>query len=303
MKDTRNRVMKILRPIWILMAVGFMTHLVTTHWNSVIALRQSLLPWQPITCFLLIIAGKLLYTEVVRSILVTVNAKIRFGDAFYAHNVSQLGKYIPGSVWQFLALYEIYKRYGVTSLQAFRMLLLENSLQLATALILGLGTIPIFEALILNFISWPILALIGTAGLGILAILIFMENVRARVLPLVRNLWAHRILALRVSLLFLGMWILIGLSASALFASYKNVSPLFVITLFAISFVVGFAAPFAPAGIGVRDVIFVIGLTGFVEPEVAALLAIGHRILYILADILCGASAWVAFKRPFRSAY
>jgi uncharacterized membrane protein YbhN (UPF0104 family) len=288
--------MQVLRAAWILLAIGFIAHLVVTRWGAVEELRRTLAIWQPIVCLLLILAGKLIHTEVVRSMIGAVNSQSRFRDAFYAHNVSQLGKYIPGAIWQFVALYEIYRRYGITSSQAVQMMLLENGSMVATSSLLGLAAAPVFLLLLQSFLSWPLIAVLVAAAIVALTALALTKRFADRVRVVLHSSWRYRFLVVRVVLLFLAMWILIGLSAAALFAGYEALSPLYVIALFGMSFVIGFAAPFAPAGIGVRDVVFAVGLTGIVEPQAAAFITIGHRILYIAADLIFGGSAWLAHR-------
>jgi uncharacterized membrane protein YbhN (UPF0104 family) len=295
-KTLRRRGMQVMRAAWILLAIGFIAHLVITRWEAVLELRHTLAIWQPIACLLLILAGKLLHTEVVRSMIGAVNPQSRFGDAFYAHNVSQLGKYIPGAIWQFVALYEIYRRYGITSSQAVQMMLLENGAMVATSSFIGLGAAPVFLLLLQAYLSWPLIAAIGAAATVALTALLLTRRFASRAVLVLRSIWRYRGLVMRVVLLFLAMWVLIGLSTAALFAGYEAISPLYLIALFAMSFVIGFAAPFAPAGIGVRDVVFAVGLAGIVEPQAAAFITIGHRILFIAADLIFGGSAWCAHR-------
>jgi uncharacterized membrane protein YbhN (UPF0104 family) len=295
-KTLRQQSMQALRAAWILLAIGFIAQLVVTRWGAVQELRRTLAVWQPIACLLLILAGKLLHTEVVRSMIGAVNPRSRFSDAFYAHNVSQLGKYIPGAIWQFVALYEIYRRYGITSSQAVQMMLLENGSMVATSSLLGLAAAPVFLLMLQAYLSWPLIAVIFAAGIVALTALALTKRFSNRVRVVLHSAWRYRILVVRVVVLFLTMWVVIGLSAAALFAGYEAVSPLYLIALFGMSFVIGFAAPFAPAGIGVRDMVFAVGLAGIVEPQAAAFITIGHRILYIAADLIFGGSAWLAYR-------
>jgi hypothetical protein len=126
--------MKVLRLGWACLALGFVLYFVATRWETVVELQRSVELWQPIASLILIISGKLFYTKVVYLILATVNVNSGFHEAFYAYNISQLGKYIPGSIWQFIGRHEIYRRYGISSGQAFQFMALETILMLSTAL-------------------------------------------------------------------------------------------------------------------------------------------------------------------------
>jgi uncharacterized membrane protein YbhN (UPF0104 family) len=294
--SVRPRAIRILRFLWILLAVGFVVHFCVTRWATVVELRESLALRQLAGCFLLIVAGKLVYTEVVRRTLAMVGSTGGFRDAFYAYNVSQLGKYIPGSIWQFVGRFEIYRRYGVESAQAFQIMILENGLMLGTAVLIGLGAVPTLAVLATRAMPPQWLVLAAAAVLAGIALSLLHGGWRARLLAMAGMIWRHRDLVAILAGLFVAMWIVLGLSALVLFSGYADIPALFMIALFAVSYVVGFAAVFAPAGIGVRDVVFTVGLTGIVDPEIAVLLTIGHRLIYILADVVCGLSAWAASR-------
>ncbi|MET0427919.1 MAG: lysylphosphatidylglycerol synthase domain-containing protein [Microvirga sp.] len=292
----RSRAVRILRFLWILLAVGFVVHFCATRWATVLQLQRSLTAGQLAGCLLLIVAGKLVYTDVVRRTLAMVGSTGGFGEAFYAYNVSQLGKYIPGSIWQFVGRYEIYRRYGVGPGQAFQIMVLENGLMLGTALLIGAGAVPALAILVTRAMAPQWLAVAGAAVL-VGAVLSFLHGgLRARLLAIARTIGRHRALVAIIAGLFVAMWVLLGLSTLVLFSGYADIPAPFMIALFAVSYVVGFAAIFAPAGIGVRDVVFTVGLTGMVDPQIALLLTIGHRLVYILADVLCGATAWAVSR-------
>ncbi|MGO4706738.1 lysylphosphatidylglycerol synthase domain-containing protein [Microvirga sp. 2MCAF38] len=284
--------MKVLRVAWVLLAVGFVVHFVGTRWATVLELAQALKLWQPIAALLLIVAGKTVYAEIVRLTLTAVGASIGFRDALYAYNVSQLGKYIPGSIWQFVGRYEIYRRHGVDSARIVQVMILENGLMLGTAFLVGLGAVPSFADLALEFLTRNGVVIVGAISILAAAGVAVVLKWRRRVGQLLETFWKNRALVWKVAALFVLMWCLLGLSVVALFAGYADISPAFTISLFSLSYMVGFVAIFAPAGIGVRDVMFTIGLTGLVEPQVALLITIGHRLIYIVADLACGFYAW-----------
>jgi len=70
-----------------------------------------------------------------------------------------------------------------------------------------------------------------------------------------------------------------------------------VIGLFALSYVAGFVTIFAPAGVGVREAVFTIGLAGILPVEAALVDAVGHRIIYMLADAVLGLMGWAVYGK------
>jgi uncharacterized membrane protein YbhN (UPF0104 family) len=61
-----------------------------------------------------------------------------------------------------------------------------------------------------------------------------------------------------------------------------------VLSLFALSYASGFVSIFAPAGFGVREAVLAAGLAIFISAPVALGVALIHRVLYVLADLMLG---------------
>jgi hypothetical protein len=285
-----------MRTGWILLALGFLAWFLAQRWSDATAMLDSLALWQPIAAFALMLAGKLVFVEVVRRILEAANAGRGIWLPFRAYSLSQLGKYIPGSIWQFVGRYGIYRSYGMASGRAVQFMLLENVLLIAVAFLISLGALPNFLDLALEWVSPPILAASVLAALvGLLGVFGLSARVRGRVAVAVATGWRHRRLVVSVAGLFAVMWVLFGLSAYVLLAGEqveRPAFPLFVISLYALSYVVGFVVVFAPAGVGIREAVFTVGLAGLIAPEGALILAVSHRLLYVLADLLMGMVAW-----------
>jgi uncharacterized membrane protein YbhN (UPF0104 family) len=94
-------------------------------------------------------------------------------------------------------------------------------------------------------------------------------------LAVLNSLWAHRSVVGLVVSLFALMWILMGLSIYLLVLEVRDVSVIYVVSLFALSFILGFVAIFAPAGLGIREAVITAGLAAFVGVPIAA--GGGHR--------------------------
>jgi glycosyltransferase 2 family protein len=284
--------MRALRVIWVLSALGFLLYFVVTRWPTVIELTRSLNVWQPILSLILLVAAKLAYTEVVHLTLRALDRKAGFGQAFHAYSVSQIGKYIPGSIWQFVGRYDIYRGYGLHSRHVVELLVLENALMLAVALLVGSTAAIKIGIPILTIVPPLGVAVTGlAAAAAVVAAVLFLPSLAARLGRLAQICWRDRGLVVRVSVMFLAMWILLGLSAYVLFAKQPGVSLPYVVSLFALSYVIGFAVVFAPAGVGVREAVLALGLASVMSPEDALLLAVGHRIVYVASDLFCAGVA------------
>ncbi|MCG7888370.1 MAG: hypothetical protein JAY93_20245 [Candidatus Thiodiazotropha taylori] len=71
--------------------------------------------------------------------------------------------------------------------------------------------------------------------------------------------------------------------------SASEIGLVFIIGLYAFSYAIGFAVPFAPAGIGIRESVLVLGLAPFLDINTAIILAALNRVFYIFIEIILAA--------------
>jgi uncharacterized membrane protein YbhN (UPF0104 family) len=77
-------------------------------------------------------------------------------------------------------------------------------------------------------------------------------------------------------------------------------SPIHVIALagaYGVAVVAGFAALFVPAGLGVREGVFALAMSGLLPATEALFLAIGVRLAVSIAEILAAAITHLPFDR------
>lgn len=300
----RNMLVRVARVVWLAAALGFIGWFLATRWEEALGHLAALSPWQPFAAFALLMAAKFAYVEVVRRGLEAVGGQGGWRLALAAYGLSGLGKYVPGSIWQFVGRFDIYRSRGVGTQQAIGLIMLENAVMLVVAALVALIAAPVFFAIALEWVSLPLLAAAAAAlALAALAGLVH-PAVRARLEPIAYAGLRRRGLIVSMAGLFLAMWLLIGLSAWVLIAfgaeSGIRLAP-FVIGLFALSYVAGFVTVFAPAGVGVREAVFTIGLAGILPVEAALVVAVGHRIIYLLSDAVLGLMGWVSYAQLGRS--
>ena len=205
--------------------------------------------------------------------------------AFYA---GQLGKYLPGGVFQYVGRAGLIIRDGVEKGPAAASLLLEALASAAAAammapLALGARGIPVaLVAAVLVVVSSRLAVIAGVVrrvpGLG---------GVELRALPpLVGR--------------YLVVWCVFGvafwLTARALY-DVPFAAVLRYTGVFAAAWVVGFVIVFVPGGIGVREGIIALLLKGHLPDAEAAVLAITSRIAYTLVDLVAGIPALIAVRR------
>ena len=217
--------------------------------------------------------------------------------------LSSLARYIPGKVFQFLAVAQLSRAAGLSGAVLLTSLVVHTGMALLSALVLSAWTLPgaLFPAL-------PPLAV------GLVATIVAGVLVHPRVLNW--GVGVLRRLARRDVLRWNGRWIdgmgLLGLSVVSwilyggafwlLIASLTDVSAGAVPMLSgvnAFSFFVGYIAIITPAGLGPREVTMTELLSAMVPRSVAAVLSVASRLWTIAAEIVGGLLV-LAFTRGGR---
>jgi len=207
---------------------------------------------------------------------------------------SQLGKYVPGSVWQYAGRVGLAKARGVAARLTMISLGVEVGASAGAAAVIGLFVLP-----------WPI-ALPLALGLVLAAVWLARGRLRGRIVaglsrgvrrlvPLAPEDLAGALRASpSVAALYVPVWIAYGLAfwitARALFPVPVSDVAYFTAT-FAVGWLAGMAAVFAPGGIGVREAV----LAGLLAPRVghteAIVIAGMSRIFLTGADLVGGGAA------------
>jgi uncharacterized membrane protein YbhN (UPF0104 family) len=208
---------------------------------------------------------------------------------------SQLGKYLPGSVWQYAGRVGLAHNRGVPIQRGVVSVVAEigySAIAAAAAASLILGWVAAAGA----FLGVAALLALGFALRGRLAGL----SVRARPGPARGRLDRQSVLAaLRAAPaavgLYLVVWGIYGVAfwttGRALFAIPASDIPRYI-GVFALAWLAGVVAFFAPGGIGVREAVIAALLTSGLGPADAIVLAATSRIVLSAIDIAAAAASF-----------
>ncbi len=225
--------------------------------------------------------------------------------AVLSYLAPNLGKYIPGKVFMFAGRMELAHQIGVRRGASVSAMIFEHvSLVLAAAPFLALA---LYSGLEIR--SPLVIALI-------VAMLCFGGIFLARPRWLVNRIsWSLKRLGrppldvavsprqfLVVTGCYLAAWLCYGLAGVALldvFGIGEAVSPLMIASAFVASWLIGFFALVAPAGLGVREVVlaFLLGSGG--EQTVCYALALFARVTWSLVEICAAAVALALLGKQF----
>ncbi len=226
--------------------------------------------------FALAVAGTAAAAAIWLAILEALGARTRWRwiTLFFQ---SQLGKYIPGSVWQYAGRASAAHAHGVPVKPVGVSLPVEF-----TASGLAAGSMAAF------FLGWWGGACVGAGALLVLACARRAGSGR----PVVRA-------AVRATLLYLPVWLVFGASFWLVAHGLVQVSPAdlgFYTGAFAVAWLAGLLAVYAPGGLGVREAVLVALLSSRIGAADALVVAAGSRLSMLLADVVLAALATVAVR-------
>lgn len=218
---------------------------------------------------------------------------LRLTEAMAIFFIANLGRYVPGKVWQLAGLTYLAGRRGVSVPVASSAAVLGQVLSLGAAALVGVAFTAWSGTLNLGGESLP--WALGLAGL-ILAVTVVPPALRAIVglafkvsgkagsVPNIDPWFGGRWLAL-----YLPAWIGYGLAFGALWAAFPALPAVswgVATGAFAAGYFLGYAAIFAPAGVGVREGAMAVLLAPVVGAAQATVLAIMARLWMTSAELI-----------------
>ena len=220
--------------------------------------------------------------------------EIPFKNSCYMWAISELKRYIPGSIWSFMGRTIIFSEKGVNKKDTAKSLIIEAELFIIGSAILSVLALPfIFPGFQLQFTtlsgflvttSLVILLTLYIFSKRILSILNFQLSTLNFIFPSYPP--AENLLLILISTAALFFF---GLGNYLVIGSYLPLHPQMILELtgfFVLSFLIGYLSILTPAGFGVREGMMIYGLTKITTASVAAFASIFSRITLILAEVL-----------------
>lgn len=273
--------------VFVVVAVGVAVWALKDDFPSMVSALGQIAWWRPIVAFAGIVLGLLATAEVWKHCLAALGSPVSSRAAREIFFPAQVGKYLPGSVWPFLAQMKFARERGVPG----GMALLAGSVFLVvhtvTSVIVGALLLVSQPALVNKF---------GWAGVFVPLALIVLHpkviNFLARKLakrsgyepPVLR--WSGMV---RPLLWMLPAWLGYGLAGYVLADPFTDsVLQLAVVCTgaFALGWLVGLLVFLAPAGVGAREAVLILALTPLLGAAPAATVSLMLRVGHTLADLV-----------------
>ncbi len=250
-----------------------------------------------------VLAAFALLIEGWRRVVVGQGQRLAYPDAARIWLLASLGKYLPGKVWAIAGAAMLAERAGVARGPAVAGALLLQALALAS----GLGVLLLLGPAALRLGGGATVAGLTVAGLIGAAVIVAAGSRRvmelaARRFSVARGLAPVPPAAIVAAFLAnVAAWILYGLALSWLARGLFPATTLpwpTATAAFTAAYVVGLVALIAPAGVGPRESLLILLLSGAIGPKAALGLALASRIVLTLVEIGAALPFLAGYRRP-----
>lgn len=243
-------------------------------------------------------AQSAIWTEIVTFF----DKKVSFNKAFKIAYLSQLGRYLPGRIWQLFGMIYLAAKEGITKEEAtvsfilWQVFLTPPGLLIAVVYLFLLETGEKYHAY--SGFAW-----IGGAICIVFLVIYFLPNLFRKMINFATRLLRQpevefqlkKMVGLRVLAFYFVTWNLYGVG---FYLFLKSILPgvefnlVEIIGAWTLAYLVGYWAIILPAGIGAREAILMLLLTPIIGGDRAGVAVIGARAWSMLGELICTLLAW-----------
>ena len=278
----------------------FLVMTVVKNWTEIKNFDWHFNPWILAASFLVLLGTIFFMIILWRGLIIRLGSTISLRSAFRIFTLSALGHYVPGKVWQIVGMVYLGRRNGVRTEAGVWAALLAQLLAILSGALVTFGVLLVEQKRMLA----PLLEKLGAQSISLWLILLPLALVLAlihpRILEKVTN-WILKLFkreAIRFNLSYPGLllffllyivsWFFYGF---AFYLFLYSVAPiplsdfLLVTGSFAAAYIVGLLALFVPGGLGVREGLIALFLSGVLTAGVAVALSFAQRLWFMCAEL------------------
>lgn len=298
---------RIVQVILIGLIFYFLGKQVVENWGKVTAYHWHIRYPELIFSTALCVFTFFIMSSVWRLIILSLGKSISYRKAFKISYIANLGRYIPGKIWQVLGMVVLARREGIAEEEAVTSFGLSELFAVPSGLLAGIAFLMLSPGGIGDYANIPYMSTgLYVAGAGILLVslvTVFSPRLMEGLLNRLFALFKRQAIRLNINKslaaaiyggYFLG-WSLYGFSFWIFVRGVtEQAAPVFAVAgLFIIAYQVGYLAIFAPGGMGPREAMMTLLLAPFFGPAVAAALSLASRLWLIIVEAI---AALIAFK-------
>jgi uncharacterized membrane protein YbhN (UPF0104 family) len=296
---------------WVFLAIALagLAWAVIKNWSSLMAALSVLPAWAAMTSVLLAVCYVFFTMWSWRVILADLGTPLDWNVSTQLFGISQIGKYIPGGVWNIVAAAQIGRDHDIPARRSVTAMTVAVLISLLSGV--GIGAVTLMTtAQAIQIPSWAILLVL--AALLVMLTPPVLNRLIAFGFALLKRPGLEQPLTFRglglSTLLASAAWVLAGMQIWVLGIGFgmKPDAPglLLSVGAYALAWVVGFLVVFVPAGTGVRESVLGLFFAGVLSTGAVLAVVLVSRIAMTLADLLfAGAGALLSAhaKRRGRS--
>jgi uncharacterized membrane protein YbhN (UPF0104 family) len=232
----------------------------------------------------LVVVSRLLLVRLSLESLKIFAIRLSFARALWIYSLSQLGKFLPGNIWQFVGRIFLYRQEGVPAKDGPKLLLIESFWIVGSAVTVGV----VGCAKALFKLSNDLTVVISLVVMVAWLVVLHIGNKF-----LVKQFGGNEVSTLGLFALQVLIWFALGMSFWILLPDNYRIpdTAMLAVGAFALGWSVGAIVPFAPAGLGVREAAIVAFMAGVTPVPVALAAAAVNRLIYTAMDLALGTLA------------
>lgn len=226
-------------------------------------------------------------------VLEAVGCQVGFREAWRIYFIGNLGRYVPGKIWTIAGVAWMAGKTGIPPLVAGTAAVCAQAYAVVSSFVFFL----LFLILRDVGLDRGQVGAIVLAGLAVCA-LFMSPRLLGRVVDMVTRITGRGAVtiplattdALRLTGLYILSWLLFGLGFTCFVHAVTGGDGggfLLMTGSYAVAYVVGFLALFAPGGIGVREGVLALLLADVLPGGVAAVVAVAVRLLVTVIELAC----------------
>jgi uncharacterized membrane protein YbhN (UPF0104 family) len=269
--------------------LAFAVWAIAGNWSEVVAALRELSPWAVVAALVPAFAAMGAGLLVWRALMTDLGHRLPWADAARIFYVSQLGKYVPGSVWSILTQIELSRGHNIPKRTNVTVGVLAIALSITNALTVAAVMLPFAGAATWHHYWWILLiipVLVAILHPRVLSVLLntALRLLRREPLPRTPSWSGLGRVAVRQTL----VWVMLGLQAWILVvglgANPWRALPV-AIGGYALAYGLGQLAIGLPAGAGVREAALTLALSTVVPASAALVVALLSRVILTVADV------------------
>ena len=244
----------------------------------------------------------------------TTSDPVSFFSSWTLIHLSELGKYLPGKVGQFVGMAALCRSLGISKDEAIASTLLHFGFKCLMGCLIGVPFLLSPEAreslqnVLTNF--WhnsfrSSVVFLGIIGLGVVFLILFRNRFSSKIphfQKVIPAIFSFKKL-FQLIVIHLLLWACVGVS---FFVFVKSIYPIEIVqfpiisSIYPFAWSIGFMSLITPGGLGVREGVLSVFLTTCLPPVAATLVALLSRLWLINLEVILASIAWGCYCRQKR---